>query len=151
MLKFRLPRRRQSRPPRRLLKWVTMLNAQWGAIEDGLHWLFRTQPVVDRVVADGKVLGPIVQDMLSDTDNARGRPGAARSTTSRRSPLPSSADQGASSDYAKLQPLINQVQSDMQKPEIKAAVALLQAKLGAHNVAQVLAAAIQMHAKKETP
>lgn len=119
-----------------LAKWATMLNAQWDTIQDLLNWLFRSQPVVNRLVGDGKVLGPIVQDVLTDVDNIMEAPTAMSMVDDIKKVIAANPVLIAAlnKDYSKLLPLITQIQGDVQKPEIKAALTLLQTKMGAQGV-----------------
>ena len=119
-----------------LAKWVTLLNAQWDTLQDLLNWLFRSQPVVNRLLTDGKVLGPIVQDVLTDTDNIMEAPTAMNMVNDVKAVINANPVLLAAlnKDWAKLQPLVAQVQGDLQKPEIQAALALLQTKMGAQGV-----------------
>jgi hypothetical protein len=119
-----------------LAKWATMLNAQWGTIEDLLHWLFRSQAVVNRLVADGKTLGPIVQDVLTGNDNlfeAGSAMGAVNDVKAVLNANPTLLN-ALHVDYNKLAPLIAQIEADMQKKEMQDAVALLQVKMSAQGV-----------------
>lgn len=132
-----------------LAKWVTMLNAQWETIQDLMNWTFRSQPVMNRLIADGKVLGPIVQDVLTGSDNIM-EAGTAMSMVNdvksvvNANPVLIAA---LTKDYNKLAPLIMQIQGDLQKPEIRDAMVLLQARMNAKGVKahQVFEQVIEEH------
>ena len=135
-----------------LAKWVTLLNAQWDTLQDLLNWLFRSQPVVNRLLTDGKVLGPIVQDVLTDVDNIMEAPPAMNMVNDIKAVIAANPVliKALTADYAKLQPLVAQVQGDLQKPEIQAALALLQTKMGAKGVKahQVFEHVMRQHIEK---
>jgi len=137
-------------------KWVTGLNGHWDTLQNAVGWLTNSRALAERLIQDGKVLAPIVHTALTggggmfETGRAMD---AVRDVKEVLAANPKFVN-AMKIDYAKLAPLLNQIQNDLKKPEIRQALGLVQSKMAARNLdhGALLTAVVQEAGKqsKET-
>ena len=119
-----------------LHRWMYLLNQQWDTLADAVGWLAGSKQVVLNLLDNGRTLGPIAEEVLGgggnifETGTAYSVVNDAKTTINAHPKLVAAL----TADYYKLAPLIAQVQNDLYKPEVKACVLLIQAKMGQHNM-----------------
>jgi hypothetical protein len=123
--------------------WVKMLNLQWGTLQDAVNWLTASKAVASQLITDGKALGPVAEDVLTDNASIFEVGGAYGAFNDAKSVIAANPKLIAAltADYQKLAPLIAQIESDFKKPEVQAAWDVLQAKMGQHNISMPMLAA----------
>lgn len=114
--------------------WLHLLNAYWDTLQALFHHLAKAEPVLIRLIASAKIVGPIAEHLLSGGGGMLEGLSAMEPVQDIEAVIKANSYLTTSftRDYTKIMPLVDKISADW--PKVQDAVGIIIVKMSHHNL-----------------